>query len=639
MQLINVIPVARNIGMESLTYFSSKPLKEGSVVFVPLRKKEVPAIVLSSQDITDVKTQIRSADFALKKIENKKTQMLLLPEFVTAARSAADYFATTTGSILHSTVPNVIWNNIGKTKTSNSHKGLTFVATKVKPLWKTISRKLILQSEIKDRFGSYKSLVREEFAKKSSVFLLVPTIQDAQKAERFLKKGVENYTFVLHSNLTKKEVLTRWKNTLKSTHPVLIIATSSFLSLPRQDIGTIIVERENSRVYKQFNRPFIDIRTLAENFAKHRKIRIIFGDLPLSINTMWRYKENELDEFSPPKLRAVRNASQSLVDMKDKKHQKAGKFEVVSGELKTLVSDTIKSDGNMFVFTARRGLASSTTCRDCGNPVFCHECGVPIVLHSTSKGNRFICHACGASRSADERCKGCASWKLETIGIGVQLVEKILKEEFGNENIFVIDKDAASTHKRASALIDKFYATKGGILIGTEMALAYLDKPIENSAVATMDSLLSLPEWRMSEKILSLLLKIKEITKNKMLIQTRKPDQKIFNYVSKGNLVDFYKDEIKKRKEFRYPPFSIFIKINVVGTPERVLKEMEYIKKLLNKYDIQIYSSSIRVAREKFAMNGLLRVARENWPNKEIIEVLRSLPPNFSVDVDPESLF
>ena len=48
-------------------------------------------------------------------------------------------------------------------------------------------------------------------------------------------------------------------------------------------------------------------------------------------------------------------------------------------------------------------------------------------------------------------------------------------------------------------------------------------------------------------KILSLLLKIKEITKNKMLIQTRKPDQKIFNYVSKGNLVDFYKDEIKRK--------------------------------------------------------------------------------------------
>ena len=65
--------------MESLTYFSSKPLKK-ALWFCATSQKEVPAIVLSSQDITDVKTQIRSADFALKKIENKKTQMLLLPD-------------------------------------------------------------------------------------------------------------------------------------------------------------------------------------------------------------------------------------------------------------------------------------------------------------------------------------------------------------------------------------------------------------------------------------------------------------------------------------------------------------------------------------------------------------------------------
>jgi primosomal protein N' len=123
-----------------------------------------------------------------------------------------------------------------------------------------------------------------------------------------------------------------------------------------------------------------------------------------------------------------------------------------------------------------------------------------------------------------------------------------------------------------------------------------------------------------------------------MLIQTRKPSQKIFDYVAKGNLVDFYKDEIKKRKDFGYPPFSVFIKISVIGTSERVSKEMEYIKKLLSKYDIQIYPSSIKVARGKFAMHGLIRVERSKWPNTEIVEILRSLPPHFSVDVDPESL-
>ena len=148
----------------------------------------------------------------------------------------------------------------------------------------------------------------------------MPTVQDAQKAENLLKKGVEKYTFVLHGSLTKKEILTRWKNALNSLHPVLIIATGSFLSLPRKDIRTIIIERENSRAYKQFNRPFIDIKIFAETLAKENGSRIILGDLPLSIDTMWRYKENELDEFSPPKLRTIREAGQSLIDMKSKKN-------------------------------------------------------------------------------------------------------------------------------------------------------------------------------------------------------------------------------------------------------------------------------------------------------------------------------
>ena len=172
-------------------------------------------------------------------------------------------------------------------------------------------------------------------------------------------------------------MLTRWKNALRSKHPVLIIATGIFLSIPRNDIGTIIVERENSRAYKQFARPFIDIKVSAEFFAEQKKAQIIFGDLPLKIETMWRYHEGQLDEFSPPKLRTIRGATQTLIDMKDIKHQKAGHFEIISDELKNLISSAI--DGppppaggggeNIFVFTVRRGLSPSTICRDCGNSV------------------------------------------------------------------------------------------------------------------------------------------------------------------------------------------------------------------------------------------------------------------------------
>lgn len=646
MQIINVIPISKSINKETLTYFSASPLKEGSIVFVPLRKKEAPAIVLSSRNITDMKTKIKRASFALKKIDNKKTYALLLPEFVAAARDVSEYFATTTGAVLTAMVPSAVMDEIEKV---DSRKEKSSIAVK----GFSSCQKLILQSEITDRFTSYKSLVREKFAQDSSVFLLVPTMQEAERAQKFLKKGIESHTYVLHGNLTKKEIIVRWKNALKSKHPVLIIATGMFLSIPREDIRTIIVERENSRAYKKFNRPFIDIRVFAEFFAEHKKAQIIFGDLPLKVETMWKYQENELDEFSTPKLRTISGAMQTLVDMKNIKHQKAGHFEIISEELKKLIADTIdvppppaggEGGGNVFVFTVRRGLSASTICRDCGNAVLCHECKAPITLYATSKGNRFICGACGASRSANERCKNCASWKLETVGIGIQLVEKKLREEFPKAQIFVIDKDTASTHKQAKTLVEKFYSTKGSILLGTEMALFYLDKPVKYSAVVSMDSLFALPQWRMSEKILSLLLKIKEITEKELLIQTRKPNQKVFEYAAKGNLVDFYKDEIKKRKQFGYPPFSIFIKITIVGSEKRVCKKMKYAEKLFKKYDIKVYPPLIKTARGKFAMHGLLKIEKDKWftkngeTQKELLETLRSLPPHFSIDVDPESL-
>ena len=39
------------------------------------------------------------------------------------------------------------------------------------------------------------------------------------------------------------------------THPVLIIATKLFLSLPRRDFGAIIMDKESSSAYKNQKNP------------------------------------------------------------------------------------------------------------------------------------------------------------------------------------------------------------------------------------------------------------------------------------------------------------------------------------------------------------------------------------------------
>jgi primosomal protein N' (replication factor Y) (superfamily II helicase) len=631
MQLVHVIPIARGIGRETLSYFSARPLKKGVVVSVPLRKKEVPAIVLSTEDIGSAKTKIKSSRFAIKKITSRKSIRLYSPEFIVAARNAADFFVSTTGFILNSMTPKTILEHALKSKSWSSRQS-TSVRNAVS------SRQIVFQAEREDRYTRYKSLVREEFAKGNSVFILVPTIQDAEKINAFLRKGIEQYIVLLHSALPKKESVARWKKAMTIEHPILIIATGTFLSLSRADLKTVIVEKEGSRAYKMPKRPFIDLRVFAQMYAKQIGAQLIFADLPLQVDTIWRYRDGELDELAPLKLRSFRNAKQIIVDMRHGSKQKIKKFEVLSEELRALIKKTYEEGKRMFVFSARRGLSPVTICRDCGNIVSCEICHAPLVLHRSPKVNIFVCHHCGVVRSAKERCKHCSSWRLDALGIGIQFIESEIKEHYKDAPLFMIDRDATGTNKKALDEASKFYDTKGSVLLGTEMALPFLSEKVEYSAIASMDSFLSLPDWRMPERILSILLSIRDVTLETLLIQTRKPDSDILDIANRGNLTDFYKKEIEQREALKYPPFSALIKITTIGTPAGVQREIENLKKKLRNYSLSIYPPMVPISKGKYAMHGLIKIPRKEWPNRELLNILYSLPPNITVDVNPESL-
>ena len=68
--------------------------------------------------------------------------------------------------------------------------------------------------------------------------------------------------------MTKKEILKITNEILAEKHPILIIATGGFLSIPKNKISTIIIDKENSRSYKQQVRPYLDIRVLQKYLQK-----------------------------------------------------------------------------------------------------------------------------------------------------------------------------------------------------------------------------------------------------------------------------------------------------------------------------------------------------------------------------------
>ena len=123
----------------------------------------------------------------------------------------------------------------------------------------------------------YKSLIREEFARKKSVFICLPQNEDVRLAKEKLERGIESYVCAFESGMGKKDLNKEWKKAKEPGHPVLIIATAKWLFLGRNDFGTIVIDKENQSGWKTLSRPFMDLRFFAETLASKKNIRAVIG--------------------------------------------------------------------------------------------------------------------------------------------------------------------------------------------------------------------------------------------------------------------------------------------------------------------------------------------------------------------------
>ena len=637
MKIVNVIPLAKGIFREQLSYFTSKEVTLGSIVSVPVRGRKISALVVSSRDVSEEKAVIKASSYAIKKVDFLSTKNFFLPGFIDAAQEVAEYFVATTGEIIRSFTPQAALTESAKLKGTISIQSQTETQKRVR----LKKEKFVLQLPDEERLFTYKSLIREEFAKQSSIFFCLPTIQDVEIVLNSLERGIKEYTFALHSGLSKKEMLSLWNKITNEKHPVLIVATATFLSIPRTDISTIILDKENSRGYKTFSRPFIDIRTFAESLAEKLGARLILGDVLLRPETLWRQEQGEFQELAPLKFRSLSTATQTMVDMKEyKKDTLHGTFSALSTELRELIKTIRQENSHLFILAGRRGLSPITVCGDCGAIFTCARCSSPMVLHKSAeeRKNIFICHKCSSTISAETRCRRCESWRLTALGIGIEKVHEELVNGFPEIKIFRIDKDTIKNQKKAIEIRDQFYASPGSILLGTGMALHYLSKKIDASAIVGIDSLFAIPDFRINEKIMNFLLLLREKTLKHFLIQTRSPDKKLFEYLIRGNLLDFYREEIAERKTFGYPPFQMLIKITWSGKKALAKEEMEKLSTLLSSYEYITYPAFIQEVKGLYRMNTLIKLDWDKWIDKNLLEILRSIPPYFTIRIDPEDI-
>jgi primosomal protein N' (replication factor Y) len=234
-------------------------------------------------------------------------------------------------------------------------------------------------------------------------------------------------------------------------------------------------------------------------------------------------------------------------------------------------------------------------------------------------------------------CPVCGGWRLNPLGVGVELAAEEAREMFPDANVYELNSDAVKNEKKCAEMSAAFNNSRGSVLIGTEFALPYIDK-VSLSAVISVDTLFSLPDFRIQEKTLRKLLEVKSKAEKTFLVQTRYANEKIFQSIVQGNLLEFYKNEILERNRFSYPPFAVIIKIRFEGTDEDVANKGAAIEKIFEKYNVKIFPAFIPKIKERYQVNAIIKVSADKWPDATLVEKLIALPPYFRVKVDPEDL-
>lgn len=652
MKIITVIPLKKKAHKGDLTYFSGLNISAGNIVSVPIRNKETLAIVTSCEDLIEAKSDVKGMDFNLKKVSKDKGSSIFLKDFIDTIFDSCRYFAQTRANAIASMIPNIFLEEYDKVaKIINNQKTNT-----PEDRSNLKAEKLLLQCGKEDRISTYKTLVRESFARDKSVFVILPTESDIDKFRDALSKGIDQFTIPIHGGLSEKKSLEAIEKIITSSHPVLIIGTPAYLSIPRKDIGTIILEHENSSVYRMQRKPYFDLRVFAELYASKICAKFVLADEILRYETIGR---KDADNFNPlhPLSYRIDFGGEIMVENPRASSENSFSdekiipvFKIFSEQSASTISSALENKKNVFIFSLRKGLATVTSCKDCGEVFSCKSCGAPMVLYTSHHGKKrmFVCNRCEQSIEGDVSCVNCGSWNLVSLGIGTDTVKDEIEKLFPKIKIFKLDKESAKTAVGAKKIAREFEESSGSILVGTEMAFFYLKNKIPLSIIASFDSLWSVPSFKISEKIIQLIISLIGNTTDKLIIQTKNDNDATILAIKSSNLLSFVREELEDRKKLDYPPFKRFIKITHMGDKIAIAEARKTLEEIFRDYNPEIFSGFVEKLRDKYITNALIKISPEKWSlpelktnsniDENLLNKLLSLPATFEIFVDPEDL-
>lgn len=209
-----------------------------------------------------------------------------------------------------------------------------------------------------------------------------------------------------------------------------------------------------------------------------------------------------------------------------------------------------------------------------------------------------------------------------------------MKKVFPKTPVFLLDQETARDTEKARAIRTAWRESKGGILVGTELALPYIRDGVDLCGIVSLDSLLALPEWRAHERVFSIVMTLASISRA-VMVQTRRVDEPVLQLAKANHVDEFRERELLFRKQFSYPPYTTLITLTLIGSAARIEKESAALMKQFSPWNPVKHTTPAPRGQTRCVV--LLKTSATDTAN--ILSQLRATPPFVAVSWNPESTY
>jgi primosomal protein N' (replication factor Y) (superfamily II helicase) len=246
----------------------------------------------------------------------------------------------------------------------------------------------------------------------------------------------------------------------------------------------------------------------------------------------------------------------------------------LSADLVQVLKQVAERGRQAIVLSPRRGFSAALGCSSCGYLAHCPNCDLTLRYHRQPALLR--CHQCGYQRGPPALCPECASPDIGPMrGAGTEWLMREIRVHLPETPIYHYDADRRDDLR---PLLD------GAPGVGVATTALLRHPPLPNAsllAVTLLDTLLSASDFRAEEEVLRLLLNLAELQPQRRpltLVQTFQPEHPVLAALRADDpgraAQDFMEGVLERRRQFRYPPYSLLVKVQV-SARDRATAERE----------------------------------------------------------------